>query len=273
MKIIVEDLDFPEGPCFDPAGELWFVELKGGNLVRWRESGLERFATGGDPNGMTFDHRGVAWFCDAGQCAVRTFEPATGEFKTVADRIDGAPLFKPNDLAFDAAGNLVFTCPGDSRTEPTGYVCCLKPDGALMKVATGKYFPNGLAFTADGKELVIAETYRHRLWRGSWDAATARWIDAQPWADVGAPPGPDGMAFGADGLLYVAVYRHGQIKVINTAGEIARTIDLPGKNPTNVAFDSSGKLGMVVTEAERGLLLSFPDSESGARLFDGRPLI
>ena len=44
---------------------------------------------------------------------------------------EAKPLFKPNDLAFDAVGNLIFTCPDDSRTEPTGYVAILKPDGLV----------------------------------------------------------------------------------------------------------------------------------------------
>ncbi len=256
IEIVAEGLNFPEGPAFDPQGNLWCVELKGGNLVKVGKDGLERFSSGGEPNGLTFDHRGVAWFCDAGQGAIRTFDPSSQQFSKVVDEIDGAPLFRPNDLAFDSSGNLVFTCPGDSRQQPTGYVCCLSPDGALTKIAAEQYFPNGLAFGAGGGELIIAETYRHRLWKGEWNADAKRWINEQPWADVGEPPGPDGMVIGADGLVYVAVYRHGQIKVINPNGEIVRLIDLPGKNPTNCAFDPQGRLGLVVTEAEKGLLLS-----------------
>lgn len=253
--ILAEGLNFPEGPAFAPNGELWCVELKGGNLVRWSERGIERFDTGGEPNGLTFDNRGVAWFCDAGQCAIRTFEPATGLYNTTVHSIDGVPLFRPNDLVFDGRGNLIFTCPGDSRREPTGYVCCFSASGELTKIAEGIYFPNGLALFDEDRRLVIAETYRQRLWKGRWNGHARAWTDAHPYANVAGLPGPDGMAFDSDGLLYVAVYRSGQIRVFNDQGELVKAYDLPGMNPTNVAFDPSGRLGMVVTEAEKGQLL------------------
>jgi gluconolactonase len=132
---------------------------------------------------------------------------------------------------------------------------------------SGLYFPNGLAFVDGGRALVIAETYRQRLWKGRWDAVSGVWIDPQPWAELGGLPGPDGMALGADGLLYVAVYRSGQIKVVDAQGAIVTGYDLPGMNPTNVAFDPSGRLGLVVTEAERGLLLSLPGLGPGEPLY------
>ena len=267
VELLAEGLDFPEGPAFAPHGELWCVEVMGGNLVRWSERGLERFATGGAPNGLAFDRHGLAWFCDAAQCAIRTFNPTTRQYQTVADSIDGQPLFKPNDLAFDARGNLLFTCPGDSRYEPTGYVCCLSTSGELTKIADQLYFPNGLAVVDEGCGLVVAETFQRRLWKGLWDAGARNWIEPQPFADVSAVPGPDGMALGADGLLYVAVFRSGQLKAFSAAGELVKAFDLPGKNPTNAAFDPTNQLGMVVTEAEKGLLLSLPEVGPGVNLF------
>ncbi len=258
MQILAKGLNFPEGPAFDSQGKLWCVELKGGNLIRLSERKITRFHTGGAPNGMTFDNKGDAWVCDSQKNAIRCFDPKSNQWKTIVNQIDGEPLFKPNDLAFDVAGNLIFTCPGDSRTVPTGYVCCLKPNGTLTKIVEGMYFPNGMAFMDRGRSLVIAETYKQRLWRGMWKASTAQWLDAKPWTNVGGPIGPDGITMGVDGLLYVAVYGSGQIKVVNKKGHIVKTYDLPGKNPTNVAIDPSSKLGLVVTEAEKGLLLSVP---------------
>jgi gluconolactonase len=269
--VLAEGLRFPEGPAFDPQGRLWFVELEGGCLARWDAGELVRFQCGGAPNGLAFDYAGRAWVCDAGHNAIRRFDPATEQWATVAATIDGQPLLMPNDLAFDRRGNLLFTCPGDVADAPAGYICCLRRDGAMTRVAAEMYFPNGLAFGDSGQTLVVAETYRQRLWRGGWDAERCRWLDPRPWAEVGGTTdGPDGMAFGDDGLLYVAIYSLGCVKAIDQQGATVAIYALPGQNPTNVAFDPSGALGMLVTEAERGRLLRLPGFGVGAALFDRR---
>jgi gluconolactonase len=36
----------------------------------------------------------------------------TGACEVIVERLDGERLKKPNDLAFDRVGNLLFTCPG-----------------------------------------------------------------------------------------------------------------------------------------------------------------
>lgn len=266
-QVLLTGLAFPEGPAFAPDGSLWAVELKGESLLHLRDGELTRHAVGGGPNGIAIDGRGRIWFCDSQQLAIRCFDPATGELSVKADAVDGAPLTKPNDLAFDPAGNLVFTCPGESRREPTGYACARRPDGTVQQVITDKFFPNGLAFSADGRQLVLAETYRHRLWVGDWNPETAAWTNARVWAEVGGPVGPDGMAFAANGDLYVAVYGSGRVKVVRPDGQLRTEHPLPGQNPTNCAFDPTGRLGLVVTEAEQGLLLSLPVATRGVALF------
>jgi gluconolactonase len=75
------------------------------------------------------------------------------------------------------------------------------------------------------------------------------------------------MAVGRDGLVYVAIYGAGHIKAAARDGTIAQVFDLPGTNPTNCAFDPSGRLGLVVTEAEQGLLLSLEELGPGLPLF------
>lgn len=266
---LAENLAFPEGPAFDPKGNLWCVELHGGQLSRWGEDGILRHEAGGRPNGLAFDAAGRAWIANAELRAIQRLEPSTGAFEIVADTLDGEPLRQPNDLAFDAVDNLLFTCPGGSDEAPVGYVCCLAPDGTLTKIGDGLRFPNGLALLDDGATLVVAETRTRRLWKGAWDADHRQWHNPQPWAELDAPGGPDGMALGVDGLLYVAIFGGGQVWAVDAGGNVVRAYDLPGQNPTNVAFDPAGTLGLVVTEAERGLLLSLPDLGPGMPLYTG----
>ena len=185
------------------------------------------------------------------------------------DKIDSEALLSPNDLSFDARGNLLFTCPNFGSEEALGYVVCLKPDKTALKIATGYYRPNGLEIVDGGKALVVADTFQRTLFKGAWDDEACTWTNVQPWARVGGSEGPDGMAFGADGMLYQAIYGDGVICVVNGQGVVTERIELPGKNPTNVAVDPSGKLGLVVTEAEKGLLLSIAGVKPGAAIFDG----
>jgi len=269
MKILAEGLEFPEGPAFTENGDLWFVEMQAGNLVRYCNGELRRYPLGGEPNGLTFDSDGCAWICDAGRNAILRFITTTAKWDTIVTEIGGEPLAKPNDLAFDPNGNLIFTCPGDSRSEPSGYVCCLTRDGVLSEIAEGLYFPNGLVFLEGGRWLAIAETFRQRIWKGRWDRDNARWIDPEPLAHINTPIGPDGMATDEDGLLYVAAYGAGCVVTLDPSGRCVGSISVPGMKPTNVAFDPTDRLGLVVTEAERGLLLSLAKGRPGVPLLQG----
>jgi len=230
---------------------------------------MERIPTNGRPNGLAFDWKGRAWVCDSGQNSVRRFDPEGGIWETLVDRIDGVRLQAPNDLCFDSAGNLLFTCPNFANKEPTGYVCCLAPGGILSRVADGYYRPNGIEIVEGGESLVVADTLQKVLFKGRWDAHTQTWTDVRKWADVGGAEGPDGMAPGMDGLLYQAIYGDGVIRVVDPGGVIARELSMPGLNPTNAAIDPSGKLGLVVTETEHGQLLSIPEIQPGHAIFDG----
>ena len=129
-NVLVSRLNFPEGPVFDPEGNLWFVEIKGGNLSRWDGKRLERFDANGTPNGAMIDARGNIWFCDSGRGEIRVFNPRRNCFDTVCSyTTDNVRLKRPNDLIFDADGNLLFSDHADGREEPLSNICVL-PKGA-----------------------------------------------------------------------------------------------------------------------------------------------
>jgi len=256
-SVLAESLAFPEGPAFDADGNLWFVELEAGRIARIDRAGsLKRFDVGGKPNGLAFDAHGRLWICDSGRNQVRVLDPTTGLIEVGAAAVNGQPLDGPNDLAFDTLGNLLFSCPGNSREAPTGYVCCLTATGECMVIGGGFYFPNGLALTSDGTTLIVAETRRQRLWRGSWNGSERNW-DPAPWVKTSGPIGPDGLAVDADGRVFAAIYGAGRIDLFSPDGARSE-LPVSGANPTNCALDPFEDWGLIVTESERGQVLSFP---------------
>ncbi len=272
FEILIFQLNFPEGPVFDPDGNLWFVEIKGGNLSRWDGKKLERFEVDGTPNGAMIDACGNIWFCDSGRGEIRVFNPRQNTFDTICRYTDeGARLKRPNDLIFDTDGNLLFSDHADGREDPLSTICVLPKGSSQAKVISkNKYFTNGLALKRDGRTLIFSETFRQQLWIGEWHAENLELRNESPFAKAGNGPwGPDGIAFDAQENLYVTIFNESRINVFGQDGQLINWIECTGNRPTSCAFDPFGKLGLVVTEAERGEIISFPDIGEGLPIYYG----
>jgi len=263
MKILLTQLDFPEGPCFDRNGILWLVEKDAGNLVSLEGETCQRHHVGGAPNGIAVDKNNMLWFCDSFHNSIRTFDPKSGTTETIIEQIEGQTLKMPNDLTFDNKGNLLFTCPGSELNDGTGYVCHYDLTQGLKKIATGMFYPNGLAFSKEETQLYIAETGTKKIWSFDWDSKTRTLSNQKLFAETGGNIGPDGIAFDEDENLYVAVYGSRQVKVWNKNGTQIDGFDTKGNNPTNCAIDPKGQQGLMITEAELGLLINYPVSKKG----------
>lgn len=263
MSVISIDLNFPEGPCFDSKGNIWLVEKDAGNLVLIRENTIERHFVDGAPNGIAIDRKDLIWFCDSKQNSIRTFDPISKTTVTIVDEYENSPLKMPNDLAFDRSRNLLFTCPGDSLEDKMGYVCCLSADKKLSKIFEGMYYPNGLALNKAQNQLFVAETGTKKIWRFGWNADVKQLSNKSLFAETGGSVGPDGIAFDEDGNLYAAVYGSGKVKVWDENGVLKEEIDALGYNPTNCALDPFGKKGLIITEAENGILVQHQTKKRG----------
>lgn len=254
---------------FDAEGRLWCVELEAGCLARVEDDGsLDRYEVGGRPAGLALGQGGQFWFCDSLRNEIRVFDSGTGRSWPVVGSADGHDLDAPNDLAFDPDGNLVFSCHAQSRTAPTGWLAVLRPSGACRIAGEALQFPNGLAFGADGHTLYVAETYKQRVWQGDWDANAGWWRPQCEILQTPGPTGPDGMAVASDGRVYAAVYGAGCIMSM-MPGQAPDTLAVSGRGPTSCAFDPSGKLGLVFTEAETGTIQSLVCNERGLPLHAG----
>jgi gluconolactonase len=134
-------------------------------------------------------------------------------------------------------------------------------------------FINGIAFGPD-RRLYINDTLTGDVYRynssGGQVAGPRELFGNVIRPDT--PPGwkgPDGMAFGADGKLYVAVFGQRDVTVLDRDGSVATRLPTAGNLPTNVAFALPGRKRIHVTEYELGQLEIFDVPSDGLPLWSG----
>ncbi|GAB6902644.1 SMP-30/gluconolactonase/LRE family protein [Kineosporia succinea] len=294
MSVLVEGLAYPEGPCFDDAGVLHFVELAGGcvgKVVNGEKVVVAEVP--GSPNGAAFDHRGRLWWCNNGgnwgPNASTGHRPGLGGGPGLIQRLEadgsvtdvitatsgGQPLNSPNDLAFDAEGGLWFTDPVWARRDPTGSapaaasppgrLCYAGPDEVAVPVATGLSFPNGLALVPGERALIVGETGTGRLLRHEI-LGPGRLGPAEVWSELGDESFPDGLCFTASGRLVVAGTGSGTLFVVGPDGRLQERRPMDDIDVTNVCFGGPGHRSLYVTQAALGRIEVLEWPEPGARL-------
>jgi sugar lactone lactonase YvrE len=104
-----------------------------------------------------------------------------------------------NDIAVDGRGH-VYVNGGGIEGAP-GIVALVTPDGAVRRVAEGIAFPNGMAVTADGATLLVADSWAQAIL--AYDiAADGSLGPGRIWASVAEHP--DGICIDAEGAVWFA---------------------------------------------------------------------
>lgn len=233
---------FIESPTFSPDGNLWLLDIPADRVLEIDEEGNcnERGKTGGIPNGLLFHEDGRLFVANTNGIGI--FDTVTGEVEIVASQFRNSPLIGANDLIFDVSGNLYFTASNNSDVfNPVGQVFYLE-EGSLEPelFMEGLSFPNGIALSADGRAVLIAEFTSKRIVsipaRGlEGGGPSARYVFAYTEGGIG----PDGMTMDGKGRLYAAMLGAGVIQVFDGAGKSVGSINFPveaGMLTSNVVF-------------------------------------
>ncbi len=195
----------------DRDGVIWRYAPNGGPPARFAEPG-------GRPLGLAFAPDGRLIVANHG-AGLQAISP-DGSVETLVDEVDGERILFANDLDISDSGVVYFsdssmryntTTLGD---ESSSY---LLPDaidgragGRLLShdLGTGRsevlldgvYFPNGVALTADGSALWVAESNRYRVFEYDLSTGTTRGVYEN------LPGTPDNIDRDADGRMLVAIY-------------------------------------------------------------------
>jgi gluconolactonase len=239
-------LSHPEGIAVASDGFVWCGGERG-EIYRIAPDGSSReivASTEGFCLGMAFDRQGDLFVCDQKHAAVFRLQTSSGKLELFSDGVSGHRFRIPNYPAFDSAGRLFVSDSWEFGTPGPG-VIALDADGSGEVWHAGPFtFANGLAFSADGTRLYVAETFRHAI----------SVIDVEEDGSAGATrdlvtlPGayPDGLAVGQDGSLFIGCYQPSQILRVGIDGQV----DVVGEDlsahllahPTNVAFQGNALL-------------------------------
>jgi len=254
----------PEGPSFDRQGVLHFVDWDAQTVYRVTPVGqVSPFVnTGGVPTGTKFHRNGHLFVAD-GDHGILDISP-DGTIRVAADGWQGRRFRGPNDLVFAPNGDLYFTDPKGSDPEhPIGNVFILRRDGSVERFAGGFQFPNGIVLSDDGRTLYLAKTFPNRIWAFELDEDGLE-RSRRVFAELEGGLGPDGMAFGQDGNLYVAHFGKGVVAAINPEGQVIAELPAGGMKPTNVAFWGTS---LYVTEVEKGQVVRLDVGVEGQVLY------
>lgn len=271
LRTIAAGLDHPEGINRAPDGAL-VAGGEAGQVYRVDpDSGrLDTLATtGGFVLGVATDAAGLIYACDWGSLSIRRIDPR-GVVEEYSASAGGAPYSCPNYCAFDDQGWLWVSDSGDDRApEPQGRIVRIPPgggDGVPLELDP-LWYPNGLAFDADGRLLVI-ESFERPSVSVLEDGALSRRVDL---------PGtvPDGIAIAESGAFYVSNYQPNTVlRVAPGAREPELVLsDWTGvrlMSPTNVCFFGDGLRELAIASLhgwdikavsleEPGLPLRYPE--------------
>lgn len=236
-------ISHPEGVAVHPDGSVWCGGDRG-EIIRISADGSahELVAdSGGFMLGIAFDGPDTLYACDQGDATIKALDLPSRQLRTFSR---GSAAFRvPNYLCVDRRfGRLLVS---DSRTDESRGVAVWELDLATGEgrpwIAEHMDFANGMALHPSGDLLAVVESFAERV------VGYPIRPDGTPGEQVVLADGldciPDGLAYDADGRLFIGCYEPSQVLLCEPDGRVSTLIHDRGAellcHPTNLAFRGS----------------------------------
>ena len=164
-----------------------------------------------------------------------------------------------SDLAIDGDGATWFTDPGrSSLSDPYGRLFRLAATGELTVVLDHLPYPNGVAISADGKDVLVAMTRANAVWKLPRISVAGKTPMLGHYLQLSGGLGPDGLAVGLHGCLAVAHAQAGCAWVYDALGTLLARIAMPeGMWTTSVRFAPWSPGHLFIAEAQTGSIYEY----------------
>jgi gluconolactonase len=249
VELVDDGYLFTEGPQWREAeADLVFSDIDGNTIYRYQPGGgapVPLRAPSGNANGNAVDAAGALLSAEHGSRSV-TRTTATGTTTVFAD-FEGSSLNSPNDVVVAADGTIYFTDPpyGISAAErELDFMGVFRGAGAALSAEHRGALserPNGIALSADGTRVYVADTADGNVYAFAIGAGGA----LAPRVVLAATAGnPDGLAIDAAGNLFVTTVDG--VEVFAPDGTRWGVIDVP-MQPANCAFGDADHRTLYIT--------------------------
>ena len=221
MEVFATGLGLGESPRWHD-GRLWVCDWVAGEVLSYDESGDRRVEL--TMTGLPFS---VDWLPDGRTVLTCDRGVVTADEDGTLTPY-GATGQAWNEIVVDPRGHTFVNAAGfdlmGGEEPKAGFVWVVRPDGTSEPVADDVWFPNGMAVTADGRTLVVAESYGRCL-TGFDIGDDGTLTNRRVWADLGEA-NPDGICLDAEGAVWYADPLNGCVVRVREGGEIAERIDV-----------------------------------------------
>jgi gluconolactonase len=260
---------FLEGPSFDRAGNLYFVDIPFGRIFRLSPAGECELVVQYDgwPNGLKIHRDGRIFIADYKRGLV-VIDPRTGQEEFVLASRNSEGFKGLNDLIFAANGDCYFTDQGQTGMhDPTGRVFRWQESGRLDCLMDTIPSPNGIVLNQAENRLFVAVTRQNAVWRAPLmaDGSVAKVGTFLQLS--GGQAGPDGMALDREDGLYVCHLGIGVWR-FDANGIPTHLIEAcVGHHMTNLAFGGPDNRQLFITESDTGSILRCDAPVPGKTMF------
>jgi len=254
VRILNDDAHFPEGPVWY-RGKLYYVEYDRNAVMTWDGTKNTVFSAekGCGQSAVVPTVRGEFLTTCYDNGSIGRMSADGSVLPAYTQDKDGNRFLGPNDLAPDGRGGIYFTASGHLGPVIDGKVFYIAADETITQVAIDFHYANGLAVSADGTILYVAETEEHRLLQfkiGAGGTLSDRrvFVNLDEMVNHVAPIWPDGIKVSSKGDIYVGESPRdlhmpllGKIFVLSSQGKLLRTLTLPSPKVPNLAFSPDEK--------------------------------
>lgn len=269
IEVLASGFEWAEGPLWlEDQKALIFTDVPTNKVWKWTEQDslslyLEPSGYLGDredkrepgANGLTLDAEENLILCQHGERQIgrmmASLDAPKFEYETLVGEYEGKRFNSPNDLVFNAKGQLFFTDPPygmdpwDEKELDFQGVYRLDADGKVHLLIDSLSRPNGIALSPDQKTLYIAQSDPDKARYYAFDLdETGKVISGKVLFDATSLQGvsrkglPDGLKVHSNGTIFAT--GPGGVLVISSDGNHLGTI-LTENGTANCAFDSDEK--------------------------------